>query len=95
MNKNKNAMRQEPDFITIWKSIIGITHELKVFFAVDKCTGFCYYTCIIDNEKTFVISRLDSQQWQTVNGETNVLSEKLGEIVEQYNTLCAILKIVE
>ena len=88
----KQENKQQPHFTTTWTEPIGKVHEIKVFGNVDKIEGFTYYQFIIDNEKTFTISKFDGQKWRMASGEENVLSEKLGEIIGQYDNLCVILK---
>lgn len=69
-------MKQEPLFLT--PITIGEeTYEVKVYGNVDKTTNFIYYTFVLNDDKSIVLSKFDGDEWllaNAING-TNKLED--------------------
>ncbi len=89
----KKKPEPRPMLTLSWKDILDKPHDIKVFGNVDKIEGRDYYTCIIDDKKTFVISRFDGI-WKTSAGIENNIAKILGELVEQYDKSSTLIEII-
>ncbi|UUC44104.1 hypothetical protein [Flavobacterium cerinum] len=76
-------MQQEPLFIT-HITIGDEIQEVKVYGNVDKTTNFIYYTFLLNDDKSIIISKFDGDKWLDINAirSNNDLTEMLGKLID-------------